>query len=231
MIEVYEQPALREALGDALRPGGLALTDEALAACQLARGARVLDVGCGTGATVAHLRSCHGLAAVGIDMSAVLLGASPWTLPLALARAERLPIRDGVLDAVFAECSLSLMRDVDAALEEFRRVLRPGGRLALADLYLCSANGDPRPRTSKPATCLQGALPRAEIEGKLAVHGFDLLIWQDRSDTLKVLAARLILAGIPPARFWGGTCGAAGGAPDGVRPGYYWLVASAGARA
>ena len=32
---VYEDPALREALGDILRPGGLALTDEALAACGL----------------------------------------------------------------------------------------------------------------------------------------------------------------------------------------------------
>ena len=35
---VYEDPALLEALGGVLRPGGLALTDEALAACRLPQG-------------------------------------------------------------------------------------------------------------------------------------------------------------------------------------------------
>ena len=44
---MYEHTAIREATGDIIRPGGLALTDRALALCQLPAGARVLDVGCG----------------------------------------------------------------------------------------------------------------------------------------------------------------------------------------
>lgn len=227
---VYEQPALREALGDVLRPGGLALTDEALAACALRPAARVLDVGCGAGATVAHLRD-RGLAVVGIDASAVLLaggrGRRP-VLPLALARGDRLPAGDGALDAVLAECSLSVMADVDAALAEFRRVLKPDGRLMLADLYLRTSNGRPRPRERQPVSCLRGALTRAQIEEMLAKQGFDLLIWQDRSDALKALAARLILAGIPLAQFWGGACGDAAGALANLKPGYYWLIATRG---
>ena len=51
------------------------------------------------------------------------------------------------------------------------------------------------------------------------------MTWQDRSVILKVLAARLILAGISPAQFWGGTCGDAMGAKVSMKPGYYWLVA------
>lgn len=225
---VYEDPALLEALGGVLRPGGLALTDEALAACRLPQGARVLDVGCGAGGTVAHLRE-RGLTAVGVDASAALLAAgrdrAPGA-PLARARGEHLPLGDGALDALLAECSLSLMPDVGAALAEFRRVLKPGGRLILADLYARSPDGPPRPRERQPLSCLRGALTRAEIQGHLAERGFELEVWQDRTDALKLLAARLILAGIPPARFWGGDCGDAAGALAAVRPGYYWLVAA-----
>jgi arsenite methyltransferase len=228
----YERPALREALGDILRPGGLALTDEALAGCGLPPAARVLDVGCGAGATVAHLRGRYDLAAVGIDASAVLLASGRSrvpALPLALARGERLPIGDGMLDAVLAECSLSVMADVDAALAEFRRVLKPKGRLFLADLYARTLDGPPRPRARQPSSCLRGALSRTQIEGKLAVQGFDLAIWQDRSATVKVLAARLILAGVSPGQFWGGACGDAAGAIASLKPGYFWLIASKGA--
>lgn len=225
---VYEDPALREALGDILRPGGLALTDEALAACKLPLAARVLDVGCGSGLTVAHLRSHHGLVAVGIDTSALLLASGhsrESALPLALARGECLPIGDGVLDAVLAECSLSLVADVDAALAEFRRVLKPGGRLVLADLYARTADGHPRLRPPPPVSCLSGALSRAEITEKLAEQGFDLMTWQDRSEAVRMLAARLILAGVSPAQFWGGACGNATDAIARLKPGYYWLVA------
>jgi arsenite methyltransferase len=226
---VYENAVLREALGDILRPGGLALTDEALAASGLSPGARVLDVGCGAGATMAHLRGRRGLAATGIDASAVLLAAGRRrepTLPLVLAPGERLPIGDGLLDAVLAECSLSVMADTDAVLAEFRRVLKPGGWLILADLYLRNPVSPPQPRERPPISCLRGALSQAQITTKLAEHGFDRIVWQDRSDTLKVLAARLILAGMSPTQLWGGSCGADTEALERLKPGYYWLIAS-----
>ena len=52
----YESPALREAIGPALRPGGLDLTERAARYCGLAAGDLVLDVGCGIGATAAFLK-------------------------------------------------------------------------------------------------------------------------------------------------------------------------------
>ncbi len=231
---VYEEPAVRTALDDVLRPGGLELTDEALAACALPAGAFVVDVGCGAGATVDHLRSRYGFAAMGMDASAVLLASARDRfpgLPVARALAERLPVGTGVLDAVLAECMLSLTSEPGATLAEFHRVLKTGGRLILADIYLISPDSIARPRAVQPASCLQGALTRSEIEVELAEQGFSLVTWQDRSAALKVMTARLILAGIPPARFWGAGCGppsASGGAGSaGARPGYYWLIASA----
>lgn len=227
-IRIYEQPGLREALGDSLHPGGLALTDEILAACALPRGARVLDVGCGAGVTVAHMRGPQGLAASGVDASAVLLAHGrrcESTLPLVQADGEHLPIGDGLLHAVIAECTLSLMPDVDVALAEFRRVLQPGGQLVLTDLYTRSGEGADRSRDQRPTSCLRGALSRAEIVTRLTGQGFELERWQDRSDALKVLAARLILAGISPAAFWGGDCRSGSKAIERLKPGFYWLTA------
>jgi len=227
-IRIYEQPGLREALGDSLHPGGLALTDEILAACALPRGARVVDVGCGAGVTVAHLRGRHGLAASGVDASAVLLAYGrrcESTLPLVQADGEHLPVGDGLLHAVIAECTLSLMPDIDGALAEFRRVLQPGGQLILTDLYTRSREGADRSRDQQPFSCLRGALSKVEIVTRLTGQGFELERWQDRSDALKVLAARLILAGISPAQFWGGECVSGSEAIARLKPGFYWLIA------
>ena len=227
-IRIYEQPGLREAMGDSLHPGGLALTDEILAACALPRGARVVDVGCGAGVTVAHLRGRHGLAASGVDASAVLLAYGrrcESTLPLVQADGEHLPVGDGLLHAVIAECTLSLMPDIDGALAEFRRVLQPGGQLILTDLYTRSREGADRSRDQQPFSCLRGALSKVEIVTRLTGQGFELERWQDRSDALKVLAARLILAGISPAQFWGGECVSGSEAIARLKPGFYWLIA------
>jgi len=120
---LYEQPALRQMAGETIRPGGLALTDEALALAALPAGASVLDVGCGAGATVAHLAARHGLAAFGLDLSRALLGSHPRAnAPLVQGRGEQLPIASGRLDAIVAECSLSTMEDADQVLGEFARV-------------------------------------------------------------------------------------------------------------
>lgn len=225
---IYEQPALRDALDDVLRPGGLALTDAALAASHLAPGALVLDVGCGAGVTVEHLRIHHGLIAAGIDASELLLdaghGRTP-ELPLLQGIGQRLPIAAEMLDAVLAECSLSLMADVDAALAEFWRVLKPGGRLIVADLYLRNVGSEEPCRIEQPGSCLEGALPRVALEQKLAGHKFELTAWQDCTDALKVLAAQLILAGISPAQFWRIRCESPDAAIARLKPGYFWLVA------
>jgi SAM-dependent methyltransferase len=159
----YERPELRKALGACLRPGGLGLTRRAVEACRFAPGARVLDVGCGPGATVGLLRALD-LAPLGLDLSEELLGlartalaaepdkrdrpdrpggaaqpATPAPLapppPLLNGRAEALPVRNRSLDGLLYECVLSLADDPGECLDEARRALAPGGRLVCSDLY------------------------------------------------------------------------------------------------
>ncbi len=71
---------------------------------------RIWDIGCGLGIAVEHLVRQHGLAAVGIDRSDVLLDAArnrAAAVPIIRASADALPCPSRSLDAVIAECSWS----------------------------------------------------------------------------------------------------------------------------
>ena len=90
--------------------------------------ARVLDVGCGTGATTAALRRFGSV--IGLDMGlAALRHARARGLPVARGSAEQLPLGDARLDAVVALDVLEHLDDDRRALREILRALRPGGVL------------------------------------------------------------------------------------------------------
>lgn len=214
MTATYERPEIRKALGDLLRPGGLDLTEEVMAACRLPPRAIVADLGCGAGVTATHLRDRHGLVPVGIDASSLLLGDArreARDLRFIHAYGERLPVASGAFDAVLAECSLSTMTERDAVLTELVRVLKRGGCLALTDLYVRDGRGAIAPQQSR-----SGPMTRDETAATLVKHGLTLAAWCDRSDTLKPFVARLILAGIPLSSL---------GCDCGPETGYCWSVA------
>jgi SAM-dependent methyltransferase len=97
------------------------------------RGARVLDAGCGTGRLAAELAD-SGLARVwGVDSSPEMLAvarAKTRRAGFKDGRLEALPFRDGWFDAAVAWLVVHLV-DRRAAFAELRRVLGPGGRLAV----------------------------------------------------------------------------------------------------
>lgn len=98
-------------------------------------GLRVLDVGCGTGATLAWLQRLAGRrAVVGVDVApAAVRLARRSGGRLVLASADALPFRDARFDLVY--CADVVQHLVDEqrarALAEFRRVLRPGGAVVV----------------------------------------------------------------------------------------------------
>ncbi|WP_344102368.1 class I SAM-dependent methyltransferase [Nocardiopsis rhodophaea] len=102
-------------------------------------GLRVLDLGCGTGASTAALaREFPRAEIIGVDASEGMLArarAKPWgpRVRFVHARAEDLTAGDlgGPSDAVFAAYLLRNCPDPDATLATARDVLKPGGRIVL----------------------------------------------------------------------------------------------------
>lgn len=223
--------ALRSATGLTIRPGGLSVLETALERYPFPPGARVLDVGCGLGASVAYLRRHNAVRAVGVDLSRTLLregGRSFPSLPLAQARAEFLPVAENSCDGLVCECVLSLASGPANALSEFHRVLVSGGRLILSDIYRRNPSSDGSQLPCR--SCLSGAAERTRILGWLADAGFSVLLWEDHSRLLAELAAELVFMHGSMSAFWQQFSRADDGARmaqvvRAMRPGYYLAVA------
>lgn len=103
----------------------------------LGPGDAYLDVGCGPGLALASARRHVGDdgRVVGVDASAASVRASRRRVPdveVRQAPAASLPFDDGAFDAATAVNTIGFWPDAEAGLREVRRVLRPGGRLAVA---------------------------------------------------------------------------------------------------
>ncbi|MBQ6273960.1 MAG: methyltransferase domain-containing protein [Oscillospiraceae bacterium] len=108
-------------------PGGEAHTRRMLELAALPPGARVLDLGAGAGETVALLRAL-GCEARGIDLA-------PRSPLVERGDLLRTGLPAGSFDAVLSQCAFFLSGDQPAALREAARLLAPGGRLLLSDLF------------------------------------------------------------------------------------------------
>ncbi|MFT3837485.1 MAG: class I SAM-dependent methyltransferase [Myxococcaceae bacterium] len=98
------------------------------------RGARLLDVGCGSGLALERA-AARGAAVSGLDASSGQLEQAKARVPAAELKTgdlEALPFDDGAFDFVTGFNAFQYAARPVAALKEARRVLRPGGRLAIA---------------------------------------------------------------------------------------------------
>ncbi|MCM5558399.1 DVU_1556 family methyltransferase [Pleomorphomonas sp. JP5] len=175
------------ATGEWLRPGDGEIVRELFERSGLRLGAKVLDVGCGTGESLAWLER-HGYSGIGVDRDERTLAIAASRVQSALFHGDgaRLPFADACLDAVLSECSLSQMTDRRAALGEWWRIVRPGGRLLLADVDWPSDDG------------------RDGLREDVEAAGFAILHHEDRSKVLAGFVARFIFHYGSLDPLWGG---------------------------
>lgn len=140
----------------------------------------IVDVGSGPGRATGRLRKQYKQARViAIDIALPMLERARrqggWRRPVSVicADAGALPLVDASVDLLFSSLCLQWLDDPLTALDEFRRVLKPGGRLLLAtfgpdtlyELREAWAAADDRPHVSAFA-------PMSVLGDALMVHGF-----------------------------------------------------------
>jgi ubiquinone/menaquinone biosynthesis C-methylase UbiE len=106
-----------------------------LDAAGVGAGARVLDICCGTGVVTAAAAG-RGAEATGVDFSAAMLDRARHAhghLRFDAGDAEALAYADASFDAVVSNFGIHHIAHSDRAMAEARRVLRPGGRLAITN--------------------------------------------------------------------------------------------------
>jgi ubiquinone/menaquinone biosynthesis C-methylase UbiE len=152
----------------------------ALALSASAAPRRVLDIGCGTGYLLRLLARQWPQAGelAGIDPAPAMIGAAAGSaddqrLRFTVGVAERLPYPDSSFDLIVSTTSFDHWPDQQAGLRECARVLMPGGRVILVDLFspwliptlIGSRRG--KARTRRRASQLLGAA------------GFTSIAWRD----------------------------------------------------
>jgi arsenite methyltransferase len=198
---IYEHPVVRWLLGGDLHPGGEAATRRALDLLGRGPGDRLLDVASGAGTSALLAAREFGCVVAGVDYGEESVRSAQRAADAAglcdrvgfvVGDAESLPFADGEFDAVLCECSLCTFPDQRRAVAEMRRVLRPGGRLALSDAVV------DRPRLPNELdgvlatiACVGGARSREGYEELLADAGLRLIATESRDDDAAALAERV----------------------------------------
>lgn len=179
--------------GTVCRPGGFSLTERALSLCKFPEGAKLIDMGCGCGATVRFLNQ-RGFHALGVDADGAKANANANAPPGLSAEAEQrifhtdaanLPFADQGADGMFFECSFSKMLDPNAVLSEARRVLKTGGTLVFADFYA-------KEQPQEFCGMLGRVEPLKKWRERLTDFGFSELYFEDDSDLLPEMWGQLI---------------------------------------
>lgn len=119
------------------------LAGKVATAAGIQRGDKVLDVACGTG-VLSREAASRGATVAGLDASAAMLGVASRLAP-AIAwncgLAEALPFREDEFDVAVNQMGLMYVADMDTAIREMLRVVRPGGRVAVALLDASDSDG------------------------------------------------------------------------------------------
>src|SRR5215470_12823582 len=153
------------------------------ALAQLQPGEVVLDLGSGGGIDVILSAKRVGLTgkAYGLDLTDEMLALARENLKKAgvenveflKGAIENVPLPDNSVDVIISNCVINLSGDKDRVLGEAFRVLKPGGRLAIADVVV---RGDVPAAIRKSMElwvgCIAGALEENEYREKLARAGF-----------------------------------------------------------
>ena len=230
----YESKHMSCVLGETLRPGGFELTDKAVKVCGFPEGSRILDIGCGRGSTAEHLEKEFLFEAYGIDPSRILLRQGKDKNPelrITEGRGEDIPFENEFMDGVFAECTLSLMEDLDNTIKEAFLVLRGNGYFVMTDVYAKNPEYISLLNDFNFNSCMRGLHDIEKLKSRLESSGFKIILFEDCSDLLKKLMVQIIFTYGSMNIFWSKAASCSGGCMHfqevlaKCRVGYFLMIA------
>jgi ubiquinone/menaquinone biosynthesis C-methylase UbiE len=182
---VYEAGKLEGAPSEA---AGMSLgCGDPTAAGKLKPGETVLDLGSGAGLDcflAARQVGPDGYV-IGVDMTPEMLSRARSTAERSSIKnvsfrqgyIEQIPVDDGVVDVIISNCVINLSPDKRRVLSEMKRVLKPGGRIAISDIVtlgpIASKYGEEPDAWS---ACVTGALPVEQWMDWLLELGFEQVV-------------------------------------------------------
>ncbi len=155
-----------------------------VALASLREGETVLDLGSGAGfdCFLAAKRVGGGGRVIGVDMTPEMLERARanareggyGNVEFRLGEIENLPVADGSVDVVISNCVINLSPDKERVFREAFRVLKPGGRLMVADMVLLRELPDAIKKSMEAYTaCIAGAETRERYLSLISGAGFD----------------------------------------------------------
>jgi arsenite methyltransferase len=153
------------------------------ALAELREGETVLDLGAGAGIDVFLAAQKVGNAGrvIGVDMTADMVAKGVQlaqahgfsNVEFRLGEIENLPVNADSVDVIISNCVINLTRDKLASFRSAYRVLKPGGRMLIADLVTeGEIPADVRKSFAAWADCLAGAMEKKEYLQTIRQSGF-----------------------------------------------------------
>jgi ubiquinone/menaquinone biosynthesis C-methylase UbiE len=124
-------------MGTTKHMGGRAATDEILRLCKIKPGMKILEVGCGAGITSRYIAKEYNVNVSAIDINKKMIQKAKErskgikNLKCQVADAQKLPFKANTFDIVFCQSVIAFVPNKQKAVNEFKRVLKKGGHMAL----------------------------------------------------------------------------------------------------
>lgn len=165
-------------------------------------GQTVVDLGSGAGfdCFLASRQVGDAGLVIGVDMTPEMVNRARanarehgvGNVSFRLGEIEHLPVADASVDVILSNCVINLSPDKAQVFRDAFRVLKPGGRLAIADVVAIAPIPDAlRAEAGALSGCVSGAAPVAELEAALKAAGFERVKVDVRPESREVIAGWL----------------------------------------